>query len=56
MDLKLINDTGKPAATLSASDALFARALPLLRTHVRPIYVKLGILAAAELSVPPERN
>src|SRR5436190_11839311 len=25
MDLKLINDTGKPAATLSASDALFAR-------------------------------
>src|SRR5438874_12578168 len=25
MDLKLINDSGKPAATLSASDALFAR-------------------------------
>src|SRR5213592_2966246 len=25
MDLKVINDTGKPAATLSASDALFAR-------------------------------
>src|SRR2546425_8926095 len=25
MDLKLINDTGKPAATLSASDALFGR-------------------------------
>ena len=36
--------------------ALFARALPELRTHVRPIYVKLGILTAAELSVPPERN
>jgi MFS family permease len=36
--------------------ALFARALPVLRTHVRPIYVKLGILTAAELSVPPERN
>ena len=36
--------------------ALFARALPILRTHVRPIYVKLGILSAAELSVPPERN
>jgi MFS family permease len=36
--------------------ALFARALPMLRTHVRPIYVKLGILTAAELSVPPERN
>jgi MFS family permease len=35
---------------------LFARALPVLRTHVRPIYVKLGILTAAELSVPPERN
>jgi large subunit ribosomal protein L4 len=26
MDLKLINDSGKPAATLAASDALFARA------------------------------
>jgi large subunit ribosomal protein L4 len=25
MDLKLINDSGKPAATLAASDALFAR-------------------------------
>src|SRR6266702_6311510 len=25
MDLKLINDSGKPAATLSASDALFGR-------------------------------
>jgi large subunit ribosomal protein L4 len=25
MDLKLINDSGKPAATLTASDALFAR-------------------------------
>src|SRR5947208_1024355 len=25
MDLKLINDTGKPAATLSASEALFSR-------------------------------
>jgi MFS family permease len=36
--------------------ALFARALPILRMHVRPIYVKLGILSAAELSVPPERN
>ena len=36
--------------------ALFARALPVLRTHVRPIYVKLGLLTATELSVPPERN
>jgi MFS family permease len=36
--------------------ALFARVLPILRTQVRPIYVKLGILTAAELSVPPERN
>lgn len=44
--------------------ALFARSLPMLRTHVRPIYVKLGIIpevssglaTAAELSVPPERN
>jgi MFS family permease len=44
--------------------ALFARSLPMLRTHVRPIYVKLGIIpevssglaTAAELSVPPERQ
>ena len=44
--------------------ALFARSLPMLRTHVRPIYVRLGIIpevstglaTAAELSVPPERN
>jgi len=44
--------------------ALFARSLPMLRTYVRPIYVKLGIIpevstglaTAAELSVPPERN
>jgi len=43
---------------------LFARSLPVLRTYVRPIYVKLGIIpevstglaTAAELSVPPERN
>jgi MFS family permease len=43
---------------------LFARSLPMLRTYVRPIYVKLGIIpevssglaTAAELSVPPERN
>ncbi len=39
-----------------AGAALFARALPVLRTHVRPIYIKLGLLNAAELSVPPERN
>jgi MFS family permease len=44
--------------------AFFARSLPMLRTYVRPIYVKLGIIPevssglanAAELSVPPERN
>ena len=36
--------------------AFFARALPMLRTHVRPLYIKLGLLSAAELSVPPERN
>ncbi len=36
--------------------ALFFRKLPDLRTHVRPIYVKLGLLTATELSVPPERN
>jgi MFS family permease len=44
--------------------AVFARSLPMLRAHVRPIYVKLGIIpevstglaTAAELSVPPERN
>ena len=43
---------------------LFARALPELRSAVRPIYVRLGILpevatglgSAAELSVPPERR
>jgi MFS family permease len=42
----------------------FARSLPMLRTYVRPIYVKLGIIPevssglanAAELSVPPERQ
>ena len=40
------------------------RACPMLRAHVRPIYIKLGIIpevssglaTAAELSVPPERN
>src|SRR5262249_46558142 len=44
--------------------AVFARSLPMLRAHVRPIYVKLGIIpevstglaTASELSVPPERN
>ncbi len=44
--------------------AIFARNLPTLRTYVRPIYIKLGIIpevssglaTAAELSVPPERN
>ncbi len=36
--------------------AIFFRKLPDLRTHVRPIYVKLGLLTATELSVPPERN
>jgi len=44
--------------------SLFARSLPMLRTYVRPIYVKLGIIpevstglaSAAELSVPPERQ
>ena len=43
---------------------VFARALPSLRVHVRPIYVKLGILpeisaglgTATEVSVPPERG
>jgi hypothetical protein len=43
---------------------LFARALPEIRSAVRPIYVRLGILPqmaaglgnAAELSVPPERR
>jgi MFS family permease len=42
----------------------FARALPAIRTAVRPIYIRLGILPqvatglsqAAELSVPPERS
>ena len=42
----------------------FARELPAIRTAIRPIYVKLGILRevatglaeAAELSVPPERQ
>jgi MFS family permease len=43
---------------------LFARALPALRVHVRPIYERLGILpeistglgTAAEVSIPPERT
>jgi MFS family permease len=42
----------------------FARALPTIRSAVRPIYVRLGILPeiaaglgdTAELSVPPERQ
>jgi MFS family permease len=42
----------------------FARALPEIRSAVRPIYVRLGILPevatglgqAAELSVPPEQG
>jgi MFS family permease len=44
--------------------AWFARALPAIRTAVRPIYVRLGILpemaaglsTAAEATVPPERG
>ena len=44
--------------------AWFARSLPAIRTVVRPIYVRLGILpevaagmsTAAEVSVPPERG
>lgn len=44
--------------------AFFARALPGLRTHVRPIYQRMGILpevargieAASELAVPPEEQ
>jgi len=60
-----------PAHTLQAGGvccllaaAWFARALPAIRTAVRPIYVRLGILpevaaglsTAAEVSVPPERG
>jgi hypothetical protein len=29
--------------------AIFAMRLPVLRTHVRPIYIERGILAAAEI-------
>jgi hypothetical protein len=43
--------------------AIFAAKLPDLKKHIRPIYVKLGIIsevssgiqAAANLTVPPER-
>jgi predicted MFS family arabinose efflux permease len=47
-----------------AGSAWFARELPSIRTVVRPIYVRMGILSqvaaglsdTAELSVPPERQ
>jgi hypothetical protein len=47
-----------------AGAAWFAIELPGIRTAVRPIYVRMGILPevatglanAAELSVPPERQ
>jgi predicted MFS family arabinose efflux permease len=59
---------GAPATVLMggcvtlAGALLFVRQLPGLRQHIRPIYVRLGILAevaeglqtAAQLSVPPE--